>query len=151
MSAKNDASKTDEYAEAVRSMIAHEDNLLNNRMNWLLVVQGLLFTALAGTFKEAVSPIPGFVYVLIAFGFLISISSKVAFISSDRAIRNLLGYWHEHLKSTNRRWQDFPPVIGAAVHERALMRLDRFLSPRNLLPWAFSLGWIVILALKLKG
>ena len=151
MSAKNDASKTDEYAEAVRSMIAHEDNLLNNRMNWLLVVQGLLFTALAGTFKEAVSPIPGFVYILIAFGFLISISSKVAFISGDRAIRNLLGYWHEHLKSTNRNWKDFPPVFGAAVHEQTLMRLDRFLSPRNLLPWAFALGWIVILALKLKG
>lgn len=146
----NDASNTHEYAEAVRTMIAHEDNLLNNRMNWLLVVQGLLFAAL-GSLKDAASPIPGLVYVLIAFGFLISISSKIAFISSDRAIRNLLAYWDEHLKSANRRWQDYPPVFGAAIHDRVLMRLDRFLSPRNLLPWVFALGWLVILVLKLKG
>ncbi len=145
-----DASKTHEYAQAVREMIAHEDQLLNNRMNWLLVVQGLLFAAL-GSFKDAAPPVPGLVYVLIAFGFLISVSSKVAFISSDRAVRNLLAYWDEHLKSANRRWQDYPPVFGAAIHDSVVMWLDSFLSPRNLLPWAFALGWIVILVLKLKA
>jgi hypothetical protein len=146
----NDPLKTHEYAQAVRTMIAHEDDLLNNRMNWLLVVQGLLFAAL-GSLADVSSSIPGLVYVLIAFGFLISISSKVAFISGDRAIRNLLAYWDEHLESANRRWQDYPPVFAAAVQDRMLMRLDSFLSPRNLLPWAFALGWLVILVLKLKG
>jgi hypothetical protein len=119
-------------------------------MNWLLVVQGLLFAAL-GSLKEAAPAIPGLVYVLIAFGFLISIASKIAFVSSDRAIQNLLAYWDEHLKATNRRWEDYPPVFGAAIQDRTLMRLDRVLSPRNLLPWAFALGWLVILVLKLKG
>jgi hypothetical protein len=146
----HDASKTQEYAEAVRTMIAHEDDLLNNRMNWLLVVQGLLFAAL-GSLKDSASTIPGLVYVLIAVGFLISISSKVAFISSDRAIQNLLSYWDEHLKAANARWQDYPPVFGAAIQDRALMRFDRLLSPRTLLPWAFAVGWVVILVLKLKG
>lgn len=146
----NDASNTQKYAEAVRTMIAHEDSLLDNRMNWLLVVQGLLFAAL-GSLKEAAPAIPGLVYVLIAFGFLISIASKVAFISSDRAIQNLLAYWDEHLKAANQRWEDYPPVFGAAIQDRTLMRLDRVLSPRNLLPWAFALGWLVILVLKLKG
>lgn len=70
-----DADKTHDYAEAVRTMIAHEDDLLNNRMNWLLVVQGLLFAGL-GSLKESVSPIPGLAYVLIVFGFLISISRR---------------------------------------------------------------------------
>lgn len=145
-----EALKTHEYAEAVREMIAHEDNLLNNRMNWLLVVQGLLFAGL-GSLADAAAPIPGLVYVLIAFGFLISISSKIAFISGERAIRNLLGYWDDHLTATNGRWQDYPPVFGAAIHDRTLVRLDRFLSPQNLLPWVFALGWLVILVLKLNG
>ena len=141
----NDASNTRDYAEAVREMITHEDDLLNNRMNWLLVIQGLLFAAL-----DSVKDNPGLLYVLIAFGFLISISSKVAFIASDRAIRNLLGYWDEHLKSTNRRWQDYPPVFGAAIDDSVFMKLEPFFSPRSMLPWAFAVGWIVILFLTLK-
>ena len=147
---ENDTSTTREYADAVRTMIAHEDDLLNNRMNWLLGVQGLLFAAL-GSLKDGAPLVPGLVYILIAFGFLISISSKVAFISSDRAIRNVLANWNEHLRSTKQRWQDYPPVFAAAIHDRVLMGLDRFLSPRILLPWAFALGWLVILVLKLKG
>ena len=141
----NDASKTHDYAEAVREMIAHEDELLNNRMNWLLVVQGLLFAAL-----DSVKDTPGLVYVLITFGLLISISSKVAFITSDRAISNLLAYWNEHLKSVNQRWRDYPPVFGAAIDDSVFMKLDLLLAPRNLLPWAFVVGWIVILFLELK-
>ena len=144
------AVKTHDYADAVRAMIAHEDDLLNNRMNWLLVVQGLLFAGL-GSLRDAASPIPGLAYVLVAFGFVISISSKVAFMSGERAIRNLLDYWQEHLTSTNRSWQDYPPVFGAAIHDRTLMRLDRFLSPQNLLPVVFALGWVVIFILMLIG
>ncbi|MBI4721170.1 MAG: hypothetical protein HY770_08140 [Chitinivibrionia bacterium] len=143
---ENDTSNTIDYAKAVREMIAHEDELLNNRMNWLLVVQGLLFAAYSSAASSR-----GFAYVLIALGFLISISSKIAFIASDRAIRNLLSYWDEHLESTNRRWRDFPPVFGAAIDKSIFMRLDSFLSPRSMLPWAFAAGWIVILILKLKG
>jgi hypothetical protein len=142
--------KTCEYAQAVRTMIVHEDDLLNNRMNWLLVVQGLLFAAL-GSLKDSSPQIPGLIYVLIAFGFLISISSKIAFVSSDRAIQTLLTYWDMHLKATRGRWQDYPPIFGAELQNRMLMQLDRFLSPRNLLPWAFALGWLVILVLKLRS
>ena len=145
-----DTEKTHDYAAAVRTMIAHEDDLLNNRMNWLLVVQGLLFAGL-GSLKESASPIPGLPYVLIVFGFLISISSKVAFMSGERAIRNLLDYWQDHLSLTGRNWQDYPPVFGAAIHDRALMRLDRFLSPQNLLPVVFAAGWVVIFVLMLNG
>jgi hypothetical protein len=139
-------SSTCDYANAIREMIAHEDELLNNRMNWLLVVQGLLFAAL-----NPAKGTSGLVYVLIAFGFLISISSKIAFVQSDRAIGNLLAYWDEHLASTNRSWHDYPPVFGAAIDDSVFMKLDSFLSPRSMLPWAFALGWIVILFLKLWG
>jgi hypothetical protein len=147
---EDSALKSREYAEAVRALIAHEDDLLNERMNWLLGVQGLLFAAL-GSLKEGAYPVPGLVYILIAFGFMISISSKVAFISSDRAIRNVLANWDEHLRFANQHWQDYPPVFAAAIHDRMLMGLDRLLSPRNLLPWAFALGWLVSFILKLKG
>ena len=142
----NDLSKTRNYAQAVREMIAHEDELLNNRMNWLLVAQGLLFAAL-----DSVQDTPGLVYVLIAFGLLIAISSKIAFIASDRAISNLLAYWDEHLKSANQRWQDYPPVFGAAIDSSVFMKLDSLLGPRTLLPWAFMLGWVVILFLELRA
>ncbi|MBI4519198.1 MAG: hypothetical protein HY701_00050 [Gemmatimonadetes bacterium] len=126
-------------------MIAHEDDLLNNRMNWLLVIQGLLFTALDGLETK-----PGLVYVLIAFGFMISISSLISFVASERAIRNLLGYWNKHLADKQRSWQDFPPVFGAAIDESFFMTLDRFLSPRSFLPWAFALGWAVIFLIQVS-
>ena len=137
---------TEDYSKAIREMIAHEDDLLNNRMNWLLAVQGLLFTAL-----KSAQDNPPFVYILITFGFLIAVSSMVAFIASDRAISNLLGYWDEHLGAAKQNWRDYPPVFAAAVHDRFFMRLDSLLSPRKILPWAFALGWVVILFFQLKG
>jgi len=141
-----DTSSTQAYANAVREMIAHEDDLLNNRMNWLIAVEGLLFSALAGAQGS-----PQFVYALIVFGFLIAVSAKVAFVASDRAIKNLLGYWYGHLDETKRRWQDYPPVFGAALDDPFFLRVESLLSPRKILPWAFALGWLVILFLQLKG
>jgi hypothetical protein len=36
-----------EYFELCRELIRHEDGLVNNRVTWLLVLQGFLFTAFA--------------------------------------------------------------------------------------------------------
>ena len=38
--------------ESVRSYIRHEDNLINNRLTWLLIAQGLIFNAYSGVLKN---------------------------------------------------------------------------------------------------
>ena len=37
-----------ELYESARDQIRHEDGLINQRVTWLLLLQGLLFTAFAG-------------------------------------------------------------------------------------------------------
>jgi hypothetical protein len=39
-----------ERYQAVRAYITHEDSLINNRLTWLLVSQGLIFGAFSGLF-----------------------------------------------------------------------------------------------------
>jgi len=137
---KNDLiSETNEFAKTIRQMIAHEDDLLNNRMNWLLVIQGLLFAALSNLSNK-----PKLVFVLISFGFLVSVSCMISFITGEHAIRKLLNHWDKHLEERKLKWQDFPPVFGAALDNKTFRILDRFLSPRRLLPLVFAIGWIII-------
>ena len=42
-----------DYFELFRDKIVHEDDLINNRTNWLLGFQGLLFTAYGILFKTS--------------------------------------------------------------------------------------------------
>jgi len=119
-------------------------------MNWLLGVQGLLFAAL-GSLKDGAPLVPGLVYSSLRLGSDIDFRRKSPSYRVDRAIRNVLANWNEHLRSTKQRWQDYPRYSRPPSMIVWLMGLDRFLSPRILLPWAFALGWLVILVLKLKG
>ena len=38
----------DHFADCIRSMIKDENTLENNRLNWMLIIQGLLFVQFAG-------------------------------------------------------------------------------------------------------
>jgi hypothetical protein len=136
---------TGEYANVIRSMIQHEDSLADNRVNWLLITQGLLFTA----FSELQSRLE-FVFVLAVIGIVISVSFFISFKMNENAIANLFSFWDRHLEKTGGKWENYPPVIGVDLTSKGrFLALDRFIAPRKILPWAFALAWIIICVLKL--
>jgi len=121
-------------------MIAHEDSLANSRANWLILIQGLLFAAFSGLEDNVRTTI-----VLAAVGIVVSLSFFISLKTNEKAIGNLLAFWDRHLQRTAESWEDYPPVIGIGLHRKGFFSiLDRFVSPRKILPWAFTLAWIII-------
>jgi hypothetical protein len=135
---------TSEYSNVIRTMIAHEDSLANSRANWLILIQGLLFAAFSGLEDHR-----QIIFVLAAVGIVVSISFYVSFKTSEKAIGNILAFWDRHLGKTGEKWEDYPPVIGIGLKDRGFLRvLDRIISPRKILPWAFTAAWIIIIILN---
>jgi hypothetical protein len=67
-------------------MIQHEDDLRNQRLGYLLTLNGLLFAGLAFAWKSSPHSL---VFVLAAMGILIAASALWSMVLSDRAIRYL--------------------------------------------------------------
>jgi hypothetical protein len=138
---------TGEYANVIRTMIEHEDSLASSRVNWFIVIQGLLFAAFRGLGDH-----DQIVFVLVAVGIMISVSFFVSFKTSEKSIANLLAFWDRHLEKTGGKWEDYPPVIGVNLISRGIWGvLDRFISTRKILPWAFTIAWIIICILNITG
>ena len=45
----------DEYADRIRRIIQNENTLENNRLQWMLVIQGFLLTGLGASIKSDIS------------------------------------------------------------------------------------------------
>jgi hypothetical protein len=69
----------------IRSMIQHEDLLRDQRLGWLLALNGFLFTALAFAWNDSAA----LAYILAVLGVLIAISGFATLRVSDFAIKRL--------------------------------------------------------------
>lgn len=72
-------------------MIRHENELTNQRITWLLTIQGFMFAALCITWGK-----PGFatlVYPICIIGFSIPLSAYFALRSSSEAIDSIWTWW----------------------------------------------------------
>ncbi len=78
----------DDFADRIRSMIEHENTLENNRLNWLLVTQGLLFAAIGVALEPNVRPL--FIRICSVAGLVTSLSAGIHLRHSRRAMNNLL-------------------------------------------------------------
>ncbi len=126
-----------EFANAIRSMIAHEDTLVNNRTTWLILIQALLFAAFSSLKCNH-----EITYVLAVVGIIISISFFISFRMGEKAIGDLLKSWDDYPKL---KGQVYPPVMGIDFDRHTcLVKLDKILSPRRILPWVFIIAWIVV-------
>ena len=142
-SIENDTS-SDRHAEIIRSMINHESDVINNRVNWLAAFQGLLFAALGFSWgKKGSEPLAN-IFCLLG----ISVSILLALISlfnASLATRRLLIWWYENKPSN----YEGPGVIGFAPrHPRSFLIL---IPPWNLLPLCFLFAWLGILIIKSYG
>lgn len=118
----------------VETMLHHENELLNHRIQWFLTLSGFLFTAVAIYGNQ-----PGrnwFGTVLAAVGLLTCISFGA-----------ILSLGRRGWKSTLRRWQTirlqhkapFHDVGVYGVHSKGFLT---YLAPTRLLPWVMGLGWV---------
>jgi hypothetical protein len=118
----------------VREMIYKENEYINHRMTWLVALQGLLFTALSFSSKDAKQLI--WIFALLGTG--IALSSWLSLIFSEKAIQNLKNEWEE--RNPNDSW---PGVIA----------LNSCCCLKRLLPWffvppMFAMAWVLVLFLK---
>lgn len=126
------------YLDVIREMIRHENDLANQRLGWLLTVQGLLFTATSLLWTG--SPLP--VAVFCGVGGLSCLSVGYTLTRGSNAVKDLLATARTY-KEALPHGMVFPPIIGS--RHKAI----EWLVPARLLPWVFGLAWIAILVLRL--
>jgi hypothetical protein len=129
------ADEAREWHAVVREQIRHENELVHQRLTWLIQLQGLLFAALAFAWGKGEALV-----CLISF---LGVGTAVSLWSALRhygpAVRQLAQWW------SVRRPDDFagPDVIGLWAPSD---RLARWLRPWRFLPWVFVAAWVFVLA-----
>jgi len=135
-----DEQPASEVADIIRTMIRHEDDIVNQRMTWFLTIQGLLFAALA--FAWGKGTVLGIVLGVV--GIAICASSYTALNVGPNAVRKLVEWWSEHKPSDYKG----PDVIGDRLE---WSRLARLTWPWSAIPWTFGLAWTALIALRAAG
>ena len=128
-------------ADIIRLMIRHEDEQINRRMTWFCTIQGLLFAALAFSWKPSSAKL--LVYVLAALGIVVAVSIVFAIMAALSSINDLRSAWE------NMRPKDFagPPVSGRPQVQRRFPAM----RPALVVPWGFVVGWVYVVAAKIAS
>jgi len=134
-----------EYYRIVRSQIEHEDNVINQRLNWFVSAQAFLFTANAIVLSSA--PTPSFAQSREAERLLILLIPVVAIccclvvyatvVGGVLALRKLRRSFHGQtdLQGTG----DLPPLLGN------LLTRSLGLAAPVVLPMVFLVAWTMLL------
>ena len=139
-----------------RELIRDEDGLVNNRVNWLLVFQGFLFTAFVGG-VGLYEKMPVCYYTLITVGLILIgvfgiVSSFVAMYPVVMAAKQLYSvktWWLNQLKNAD----EFPPIAGD-IDAVAKSKHAAYRSGRNMICLSLSIPavvWLVLIYLVLIG
>ena len=92
--------------EMLRKQIEHEDELINQRLQWLLTTTTILFAGL-GLFNKTDNQIWPFIqFIIPSLGFLISFLCLCAIYSANENLHTLESHWTDTKK--------FPPIMGKA-------------------------------------
>ena len=127
----------EEKANVIREMIRHEDQLLIGRTNWMIMLQGLFFAALAFSWTRL-----SITLLIVVLGIVFSLLFIPYLNLSDRAIAELLRWWN-----ANSADYDGPPVVG--LDHRDVPALPWKFLPWRLLPFIFCISWLMIGFVKL--
>jgi hypothetical protein len=135
-STKLSAESAESWQAVIRELIKHENDLVHQRLGWLLQVQGLLFTALAFAWEHAPKPLP----VLIALlGITTALSLWTAIRQYSPAVRGLRQWWQDHRPADA---VEGPDVIGRWSPSSGIIWL---LRPWRALPFVFVFAWVGVL------
>ena len=129
-----------EYAKVLRELIQRENDMTNHRLTWLLVSQGILFTATANFMKPGMGTFAA--KVLICIGIAVSFSFFCALMNSAQARKNLRAMWTERIKGRGRLVRSVPPIDGATPYP---WRFLEIFTPWIFVPGVIVLAWILLL------
>ena len=130
-----------DYSEIVRSMVESENSLLNDRINWLVTIQGLLFAALGFAWDK--QDTKGLVIIFSVLGFVVSLSAWSSLRLCNKARNELLKWWDKNKPSSYQG----PDVIGLRCFGKYG---DNILNPWRTLPFTFALGWLFVFLFNLN-
>jgi hypothetical protein len=139
-----------EKLDLVREIIRHEDNLVNNRVTWLLVLQGFLFTAFVNGLSlldklvdQRFRPrlISGLV-VIGALGITNSITARNTISSAYKHSYRVGRWWEEHIRDSTEK---HPPIKAPFPSDQ---RFYRWFSTAKL-PYSLITAWVALIALVL--
>ena len=119
--------------EIIKSLIIHENEMINHRMTWFLVLQGFMLTGIAFGWEKSCA----LCGVFATIGMLSSLSVGIILRLGTLTLAKL-----EALNHTDQ------VVVGRGSSETSA--LLKFLLPWHFLPVVFSLGWIVIFIIQIK-
>lgn len=123
----------EEYGSLVRQQIAHEDDLINHRLTWLIIGESIFF----GSYAQAAESQRGHFV-----GGLALIMSFVIYMSLLAAVLNL--YWLRGYLTGTVRYRDCPvPNVSGGLKYQLIRALG--LATPVLLPPIFIFAWLWLL------
>lgn len=126
------------YADAIRTMINNETALVVSRMNWMIVAQGLLFSATGALQAHRL-----LIGVLAAIGICFALSMRRELKFSERAIAEILKRWDDFKETrTPDQLAAMPPAFAGGRAEVSWS--DRALASRRMLPVLLCVSWLAV-------
>jgi hypothetical protein len=144
-SSGDEPSRDNNYRAVIRSMIQHEDQLRNQRLGWLLTLNGFLFAGLGFAWSKA----NGWLVAVFAIvGVAVSISGFASMMMSDAAVRELSHMAEpaipSEIKKKHLARSGLLPVMGARRTDYKNRWLTVLLYPWKVLPVVLALTWIAL-------
>ncbi|MFO1417454.1 MAG: hypothetical protein U1E83_02175 [Methylotetracoccus sp.] len=131
--------QVDKVEPVIRELIRHENDVVHQRLTWLIQSQGLLFTALAFAWEKE----PRFALMLSILGIATSLSIWSAISLYSPAVRGLYDWWETNVPDEYKKGR---LVMGSWSPSKGVPRIFR---PWRALPFIFIVAWLGVLGLKL--
>jgi len=120
-------------AETIRTMIRHENDLVNHRLTWLLTVEGLLLAGISFAWDKHLANELVFLFAVI--GIIAAGSALIVLDAAHYAIMHLGAWWDQNKPTAYAG----PDVLGFRGHHYIL----GFLAAWRLIPPAFTVVWLL--------
>lgn len=127
----------EEYASTMRVMVRHENDVSNHRTTWLMVTQGILFTAVSAVIKE----VPWAAAAIAVIGILITISIGHSLKNSYESRKYLKDLWRRRVEDREYKSDEILPLDGGYPGNNAIT----WLLPGNFIPKVVIAAWFLLL------
>ncbi len=149
---ENNYDGTAEIPKILRSMIEHENILLNNRISWALTTQGFLIAVAGVIWEKSLNNEYKVIITLIAILVIVLLISFWYTITFNRkAIEDLLcekkSLGNKGRCKEENKYKYFPPIIGNYEEHNGFMGIFRIFLIWNALPIFLIIFWTAIIFL----
>lgn len=133
--------KDEEYGATLRALIRHENEVTNHRTTWLMVTQGILFTAASALVKEHIAP----TVIVALVAILSALSLGHALQNSFHSRQYFKGLWRKRVEERGYKIEDMLPLDGGYPGNPAI----GWLLPHTFMPKLLVVAWVLFIAYRL--